>query len=39
MSIAELPDQPVLPREMAYLVARFGCQGWPDQPIIIPEQE
>jgi 8-oxo-dGTP pyrophosphatase MutT (NUDIX family) len=39
MSIAELPDQPVLPREMVDLVARFGCQGWPDQPIIIPEQE
>jgi ADP-ribose pyrophosphatase YjhB (NUDIX family) len=39
MPMNELLKQPVLPHEMAELVARHVRDGWPAQPIIIPEQE
>jgi len=39
MPISELLNQPVLPHELAELAARHVRDGWPDQPIIVPEQE
>jgi 8-oxo-dGTP diphosphatase len=36
--IANLLNQPVKPREMAELVLRFLKEGWPEQPVVIPEQ-
>ena len=38
MPTTELLDQPVKPREMAELVSRFLREGWPEQPVVIPEQ-
>lgn len=37
MPVAELLDQPVKPREMAEIVVRFSKEGWPEEPVIIPE--
>lgn len=37
MPVAELLDQPVMPREMAEIVVRFSKVGWPEEPVIIPE--
>ncbi len=37
MPLAELLDQPVKPREMAEIVVRFSIQGWPEEPVVIPE--
>lgn len=37
MPLAELLDQPVKPREMAEMVVRFSTQGWPEEPVVIPE--
>jgi 8-oxo-dGTP pyrophosphatase MutT (NUDIX family) len=37
MPLAELLDQPVKPRELAEIVVRFSKEGWPDEPVIIPE--
>jgi 8-oxo-dGTP pyrophosphatase MutT (NUDIX family) len=37
MPIAKLLDQPVKPRELAEMVIRFSKEGWPEEPIIIPE--
>ena len=39
MAIDDLLKQPVLPHEMAELVALHARDGWPAQPIILPEQE
>jgi 8-oxo-dGTP pyrophosphatase MutT (NUDIX family) len=39
MAIDDLLKQPVLPHEMAELVALHARDGWPAQPIIIPEQK
>lgn len=39
MPLSGLLDQPVLPREMALLVARHTRLGWPDEPVIVPEQK
>ena len=39
MPITELLSQPILPHEMAELVARHVRGGWPEQPIIVPEQK
>jgi 8-oxo-dGTP diphosphatase len=39
MPLTELLNQPVLPREMAELVARCAPDGWPEQPFIISEQK
>jgi 8-oxo-dGTP diphosphatase len=38
MPVAELLDQPVKPHELAELVIRAIQEGWPEQPIVIPEQ-
>ena len=38
MPVAELLDQPVKPRELAELVVRGMQDGWPEQPVVIPEQ-
>ena len=37
MPVAELLDQPVLPRQMARLVMLGVRDGWPEEPVIIPE--
>ncbi len=37
MPLAELLDQPVKPREIAEMVVRFSTQGWPEEPVVIPE--
>lgn len=37
MPLADLPDQPVKPHEIAEMVVRFSAQGWPEEPVIIPE--
>lgn len=37
MPVAELLDQPVMPRKMAEIVVRFSKEGWPEEPVIIPE--
>jgi hypothetical protein len=37
MPLAELLDQPVKPRQMAEMVVRFATEGWPEEPVIIPE--
>jgi len=38
MPVAELLNQPVKPRELAELVVRAVQEGWPEQPIVIPEK-
>ena len=37
MPLTELLDQPVKPRQMAEMVVRFSTEGWPEEPVIIPE--
>ena len=37
MPLAELLDQPVKPRQLAEIVVRFSKEGWPEEPVIIPE--
>jgi ADP-ribose pyrophosphatase YjhB (NUDIX family) len=37
MPLAELLNQPVKPRQMAEMVVRFATEGWPEEPVIIPE--
>jgi 8-oxo-dGTP diphosphatase len=37
MPLTELLDQPVKPRQMAEMVIRFSTEGWPEEPVIIPE--
>ncbi len=37
MPIRDLLDQPVLPREIAELAVHWSRQGWPDEPVTIPE--
>lgn len=37
MPVAELLDQPVKPRELAEMVVRCSKEGWPKEPVIIPE--
>lgn len=37
MPVSDLLDQPVKPRELAQLVVRAVQEGWPGQPIVIPE--
>ena len=37
MPLAELLDQPVKPRQLAEMVVRFSKEGWPEEPVIIPE--
>ena len=38
MPVAELLDQPVVPHELAELVVRARQEGWPEQPVVIPEK-
>jgi 8-oxo-dGTP diphosphatase len=38
MPVAEILNQPVIPRELTELVIRAINEGWPDQPVIIPEE-
>jgi len=37
MPVAELLDQPVKPLELAEMVVRFSKEGWPEEPVVIPE--
>ncbi len=37
MPLTELLRQPVKPLQMAELVVRFAKEGWPEEPVIIPE--
>jgi hypothetical protein len=37
MPVAEILDQPVMPRPLAELVVRSLKKGWPEEPVIIPE--
>jgi 8-oxo-dGTP pyrophosphatase MutT (NUDIX family) len=37
MPLAELLLLPVKPPQMAELVVRFAKEGWPEEPVIIPE--
>jgi 8-oxo-dGTP diphosphatase len=37
MPLADLPGQPVKPRNMAELVVRFAKEGWPEETLVIPE--
>jgi len=37
MPVAEILDQPVKPRQLAELVVRAAQEGWPEQPVVIPE--
>jgi 8-oxo-dGTP pyrophosphatase MutT (NUDIX family) len=37
MPLAELLQLPVKPPQMAELVVRFVKEGWPEEPVIIPE--
>ena len=38
MPVTDLLDQPVKPRELAELVVRGIQEGWPEQPVVIPEE-
>ncbi|HEY5271358.1 MAG TPA: NUDIX domain-containing protein [Anaerolineales bacterium] len=38
MPVAKVLDQPVKPRELAELVVRAVKEGWPEQPVVIPEK-
>jgi 8-oxo-dGTP pyrophosphatase MutT (NUDIX family) len=38
MPVAEVLDQPVKPRQLAELVVRGVIEGWPEQPVVIPEE-
>jgi 8-oxo-dGTP diphosphatase len=38
MPVGELLDQPVKPRELAELVVRAMQEGWPERPVVIPEE-
>ncbi len=37
MPVSQLLAQPVKPPQMAELVVRFVKEGWPEEPVIIPE--
>ena len=37
MPVSELLNRPVKPCELAQLVARAVKDGWPEQPVVIPE--
>jgi 8-oxo-dGTP pyrophosphatase MutT (NUDIX family) len=39
MSLADVPNNSVLPRELAELVVRFAKEGWPAEPVIIIEEK
>jgi 8-oxo-dGTP diphosphatase len=38
MAVRDLLDNPVKPRELAELVVRWMQEGWPTEPVILPEQ-
>jgi 8-oxo-dGTP pyrophosphatase MutT (NUDIX family) len=38
MPVSELLNQPVKPRELAELVVRAIQEGWPEKPVVIPEE-
>jgi 8-oxo-dGTP diphosphatase len=37
MPLVELLNQPVKPHQLAEIVVRFSKEGWPEEPVIIPE--